>query len=314
MLSVYQNERLQGFAAEVSPDIIFAKTRQAGSAAPDIADLERRRMVFISEANENDKYNEANLRKLTGDDFVAYRGLYGKNQKALKNTAKIYTLFNHDIKPSGALEAYYRRLVFIPFGADFVDNPIPNTNQRQRRNNLHEVKEPWFKSAFFKLLVDGCVQWFKDEQGLMIPECIKDLVKAKKEACNIFQEFVDLCLVVKKIDPVKVEKEEGYVNKMIDKKYCIVNKQMMEYWKFWCDENGHVDSHGKAPGDKKFGQEMAKLGMNNSETVFNKYPKKFPRKPVRWYYATKLTDEFYTAYYDDTSPIPDSYSDKFWTE
>ena len=90
-------------------------------ASNDIARLKGTRFVSAMETEYGGKLAEAVIKRLTGDDVISARFLYGEFFDFLP-TFKIFMATNHKPKIGGMDNAIWRRIRMVPFEVSFPEN------------------------------------------------------------------------------------------------------------------------------------------------------------------------------------------------
>ena len=164
------------YGANTPTETFMQKRRD--SANNDIARLKGTRFVAATEGECNDKLAEAVVKRLTGNDTISARFLYGEFFEFIP-TFKIFMATNHKPKISGMDNAIWRRIKLIPFEVSF--------NERQRDPKLSEkLKEEL--PGILAWMVEGCLQW--QREGLGNPPAIMEATKEYRYEMSAIETFL----------------------------------------------------------------------------------------------------------------------------
>jgi putative DNA primase/helicase len=169
----------------------------------DVARLKGKRFVSAMESELGGRLAEAMVKRLTGDDVISARFLYGEYFE-FKPTFKIVMATNHKPKVGGMDEAIWRRLKLIPF-----EVTIPPEKQDRHLSEKLEKELP----GILAWMVEGCLLWLteglghvdvvdralKEYRGQMSAieafiesECIRD-INGRVKIADMYQAFVSWC-------------------------------------------------------------------------------------------------------------------------
>lgn len=139
-------------------------TAASNDIRSDLASLPGSRFIVASEGNQQDQFDEALVKLLTGEDVIRARFLY-QNEFEFRMTGKLWLQTNHLPRVKGSDWAIWRRLVVIPF----------NQTVRRSPHSLGKgpVCEPKLKahlveheaSGILNWILQGCRRWQKEGLG-----------------------------------------------------------------------------------------------------------------------------------------------------
>ena len=151
------------------------------SASNDIARLQGARFVSATEADIGGKLAEAIVKRLTGNDRISARFLYGEFFE-FKPTFKLFMATNHKPNVSGMDEAIWRRLKLIPFEVSIKAN--------ERDSKLPEKLAKEYE-GILAWMVEGCILWQKE--GLGDPPAVIEATKQYRYEMSAVESFLQDC-------------------------------------------------------------------------------------------------------------------------
>lgn len=146
----------------------------------ELALLQGRRIVVMSEINENARFDEAKLKQLTGGDTIAARFMRG-DFFAFTPSHLLWLAANHKPRVTAGGHSFWRRLRLIPFDARITD----------------EQKEDGMAARLAREEGPGIIQWALDgladyqQAGLRDPERVKAATAAYSDEEDHLGRFVD---------------------------------------------------------------------------------------------------------------------------
>ena len=155
--------------------------KKGDSSSNDIARLQGTRFVAAMEADIGGNLAEAVVKRLTGNDKIVARFLYGEYFE-YKPTFKIFMATNHKPKVIGMDEAIWRRLKLIPFEVKF--------NKTQQDPDLPEKLEKELP-GILAWMVEGCLLWQKE--GLGTPSAIIEANRKYRSEMSAIETFIEEC-------------------------------------------------------------------------------------------------------------------------
>jgi putative DNA primase/helicase len=190
------------YAAVALPDLLMAKRNE--SHPVEVADLFGARLVICSEVGAHRAFDEAMLKRLTGNEPLKARRMK-ENPWEFMPTFKIAIAANHEPKVRDDTDSTWDRLHKIPFLVR-VETPDKQLFGKLR-SELNGVLA-W--------AVRGCLAWQKD--GLGVPAAVQRATEEYRAAEDLIgQFFQDLCV----FDP------DAWVTK----------KELATAAKKWCEAN-----------------------------------------------------------------------------
>ena len=155
-------------------------TRGKGAINNDIARMKGARFVATTETEEGSKFNESEIKLLTGGDTITCRFLRQEFFE-YRPEFKIWISGNHKPVP-GDGHSIWRRLILIPFEV-IVD-------YAKQDKELHlKLKEEL--SGILNWAIEGCLEW--QEEGLKTPQKILDAISEYKSEMDRVLTWMDEC-------------------------------------------------------------------------------------------------------------------------
>lgn len=183
----------------------------------DIARMRGARFVTAVEAGEGKKFNEEVLKRLTGRDKVTARFLR-QEFFDFHPTCKLWFATNHKPMIREFSPAFWGRIRLIPFRLIIPEEErIPHYEK-----TLLEEKE-----GIFNWILEGYKRW--KEEGLKVPEDIKEATAQYKDQMDIMAEFIEECCIENRLAQATTKKLYGA-------------------YKDWCEENKEKEINKRAFG------------------------------------------------------------------
>ena len=239
-------DMLGDYSYEGNTNILTEKIKNG--ANPELAQINKKRMVVYKEFNDDDKLRLDVLKKLVDNKFINARGLYSSKTETKLEATNIMEV-NKRIKFSGKIagDSEARRLVDVLFESTFTDDPeiLKDTTRsyvykKDKRFKFTEFKEE-HRCALFKYIIDNAkneiyvpdivkartneyidknddlLNWFNDNYELTTEET--DIVKIK-DIFNLYKESDEYQALYKKERPnLSTFTEDIRSNKHLRSKY-----------------------------------------------------------------------------------------------
>jgi putative DNA primase/helicase len=172
-------------------------TKATGAINNDVARLKGARFVAATETQEHSKFNESELKQLTGGDTITARFLHQEFFQFLPEF-KLWISGNH--KPvSGDGYGIWRRLILIPFNVKFAKKDRDNKLTEKLKQELPGVLN-W--------AIAGCIKWQKE--GLKTPDAIQSAISEYKSEMDTVQQWIDDCWETNSATDSEIKSTELY--------------------------------------------------------------------------------------------------------
>lgn len=143
-------------------------------------ELMKRRFVVCSELNEDDEFNEARIKALTGGDTLTARALYSE-ATTFEPSHMIFAAGNHRPEvPSGGGYSFWRRFLMIDFDRTIApENIDPELQTKLTSEHATEVMN-W--------IIEGAVKF--QAEGITVPDKVKAATKDYEEQADPLGVFL----------------------------------------------------------------------------------------------------------------------------
>lgn len=207
-------------------------------ASPELETLVSKRIGILEETDQDDKFNESRLKKLTGCETINYRPLFSKELK-VDNYCKFIICTNN--KPNFDIddEALVRRIEYLPFEMKFVDIP-KKTNEKQKKNIKLDEE---LNNIFFSWCVNGSLNWYKNG---FIDTLLNNIKQQNLEEQNTIKLFLNECIE-------STELEEDFIPARV-----LYNDNYIP----WCKNNDY-----NYVSNKKFGEKLKEYNYNKKRVT-----------------------------------------------
>lgn len=182
---------LGDFAKAGSRDLLLdpGGRRAAGSASPHLADLQSRRLVYVSETREGGRLDTSQVKNIVGAETISARPLFGA-PISFTPTHVIWLLTNHRPAAPADDTALWDRLALIPFTQRFVE--FPDSDNEQKRDP--ELKQKLLDElpGILAWAVRGCMEW--QRVGLCPPDVVKMATQQYREDSDVISIWLaEMC-------------------------------------------------------------------------------------------------------------------------
>jgi putative DNA primase/helicase len=182
----------------------FLMTQQHSGHETEIARLAGARMVICSEVNEEDHFDEAKVKMLTGGDTLTARFMR-QDHFTFSPTHQLWLMGNHKPAVKSGGRSFWRRLRLIPFVHEVPEDKMVD--------DLQGILVGEHGPAILAWIVAGAVEYAKS--GLGDPEAVRAATKEYAADQDTITKFVaELCHVhVKtKVSDIRDEYERWCFN------------------------------------------------------------------------------------------------------
>jgi P4 family phage/plasmid primase-like protien len=162
-------------------------TRRNGSSHnQSLAEIEGKRMLFLSELDDDTPINEKNLKSITGGDKMKARRAYEAESRTFESIG-LPILLTNKLPCFSMDKAIWNRIMLFPFNAIFVDEPQTKQERKKDDGIEREIVEN-YREEVLLWLVFGAIQYLKE--GLKFPEDVRKATDKYHSHSNSVQGFI----------------------------------------------------------------------------------------------------------------------------
>lgn len=226
-----------------------ANKRTAGAASEDIARLKSKRFILVSESNEGERLNAAQIKALSAGDVVTARELF-KGSFDFSFTGKLWIATNHKPAISDHSKGLWRRVKLVPFAQNIADDKVI------KQDELHAMLRLEF-SGILNWAVQGCLDYIEHD-SLRTPPVIQAEIDAYKyEQDSIAQFLEEHCQTVAQGRTV-AQANGGYFNEL---DFRAMNSDVYARYRLHCKDNGEFPFK-----QKRFSQMLIEKGFKKGNS------------------------------------------------
>lgn len=172
-------DMLGDYARQVAADTLMVKSHNTGGPSEDIARLRGVRLAAASEAEDQRRFAESQIKHLTGCDTVVARFMF-KGSFEFTPNFKIWFAANHKPIIRGTDEAIWRRIRLIPYEVTIPDD-------EKDRELPQKLGAEW--PGILAWAVQGCLAW--QRHGLPMPRAVKDATAQYRSDSDTIRQWMD---------------------------------------------------------------------------------------------------------------------------
>jgi putative DNA primase/helicase len=201
----------------------------------DIARLRGTRFVTTTEVEEGRRIAEPLIKKITGNDQMTARFLYGEFFNFMP-TFKIWMATNHKPVIKGTDHGIWRRIKLIPFTTRIEEE---NQDKHLERKLMQEG------SGILNWLIEGAKRWC--DEGLKTPNVVVNATSEYRSEMDVIGNFIkERCI-----------QSDGA---------SIRARELFKCYQDWCDENNE-----HAVSERFFGLRLKELGIEQKRLGDGRY-------------------------------------------
>lgn len=167
-------------------------TRNSSGPSPDVLQLRGMCLAWINEAEENQRFALARLKKLTGGGFISARGLQDKAQTTWEQTHLPIMTTNELPKAKAEDAAFWQRAIIIRWELSFVPEP-KEAYERPADKDLEDKVKAEAQGVLARM-VRGAMEYLKE--GLRIPPKVQGWTRSQRmkwdDLGQFFEEWCEL--------------------------------------------------------------------------------------------------------------------------
>lgn len=222
---------LGGYATTAPAGFLMAKTHAAHET--EIARLAGARMVLCSEVNDEDRFDEARVKLLTGGDTLTARFMQ-QDHFTFTPTHQLWAMGNHQPHVRAGGRSFWRRLRLIPFQHEVPADEVID--------GLQDILADEHGPAVLAWIVEGAVAYHR--HGLQEPDVVKAATGEYANDQDTVARFLEEMCIIGGGDHVTIKVaavRTAYEN--------------------WCHETGDEPVSAKA-----FGLALRRAGIDSKRT------------------------------------------------
>lgn len=174
------SEMLGDYASKGRSDLLMQAQGERGAASPDVAALHGKRLVVISETDDNCAIAEAQVKAITSNEPIAARKLH-RDPFTFMPTHKTVLMTNHRPFVKGTDDGIWRRLNIVGFNEKMPeDKKDPHFREEKLRPELPGILA-W--------AIKGCFAWQRD--GLKPSPAVKVATDAYRAEMDFIAQWLD---------------------------------------------------------------------------------------------------------------------------
>lgn len=221
---------LGGYAKQADPLTFMATKYDGRGPRPDLVSLRGARFVPAIEVEEGQRFAEALVKTITGQDTVSTRDLYGKQFEFVPQF-KIWIAANHKPVIRGQDMGIWRRIRLIPFTEQISEGEMdPNLPDKL-------VAE---SDGILAWAIRGALRW--QEYGLQVPDAVTAATADYKAECDRLSSYLEEHTLTH--HDVRVRASDLY-----------------QSYKTWCEKNGE-----RCESMTAFGKRITERGIEKRVT------------------------------------------------
>jgi putative DNA primase/helicase len=221
---------LLGDYATATPTETFMK-KSGDQYTNDIARLRGTRFVTTTEAEQGRRLSEPLIKKITGNDQMTARFLYGEFFN-FTPTFKIFMATNHKPVIKGTDHGIWRRIKLIPFTTRIAE-------EKQDKHLEAKLREE--ASGILNWLLEGTVRW--RQEGLKTPRAVLLATDEYRGEMDVIGNFLKERCVQKKELTIRI-------------------RELYKAYADWCDENNE-----HAVSERFFTMRLKEIGFEQTRTA-----------------------------------------------
>jgi putative DNA primase/helicase len=208
------------YACAMDANSVLKQKRDSAAASGDIARLEGKRLVVVSEIEKGSRLQESFMKQASGNDSLVARSLY-QSEREFRPTHQFWFQTNYRPGFDSTDSGNKRRYIEIPFDNDLTTDPLVKFDSKVK---IRMRQNKTFLKAVLAWAVAGAVEWH--QHGLQIPESVQDATAALFAHNDFLSDFLkEMCIV--------------------DPQERVPVKAMWDAYRQWCEEQGEEPAQGR---------------------------------------------------------------------
>ncbi len=213
------------YAFKAARDLLTDEQKHSTS----VADLAGRRLVFVSESREGVRFDETQLKDLTGEKTITARKMR-ENNHSFETQAKIVLQSNHKPIVRGTDFGVWRRICLVPFAETITEDEKDTTLDGKLKAEADGI---------LRLLVAGCGEW--QQRGLKMPEAVVTATSEYRAGQDVLGQFIADCCIT-------APNAQGYATELYTR------------YVAWVTQVGE-----RAWSQRRFGEQLSERGLDRGK-------------------------------------------------
>jgi len=171
----------------ISKKIIVNDSRATSALNTEVEKLEQCRIAMTSEFDSKEKMNIKMIKEVSGGDDISLRGMR-ETERTIRPTANLFAITNEmpsmKIKNPKEQSAFFKRLIIIPFNAEFENNTDFEAEILSKRSQIltYIIKNGTVREKFN--ITDEMQTAVQDYQEDSTSDSFNDFIKARIVRCD----------------------------------------------------------------------------------------------------------------------------------
>lgn len=188
------------YGTTMRPDLLMYKHNGGGDNATlgAMARLKGARLIVTAETDERQKFDEAVIKNMTGEDEVVGKFLY-HNEFRFRLEGKVWFSTNHQPEVVGDDHGIWRRIKLLPFTEKFYDPNDPRYRNLFKKNPKLPRSDTMLKETLhgetegiLAWAVGGAVQWWnRGKPNLRIPLSVAKATDQYRSDTDLIGQFIN---------------------------------------------------------------------------------------------------------------------------
>jgi putative DNA primase/helicase len=225
---------LLGDYATATPTETFMK-KNGDQSTNDIARLRGTRFVTTTEAEQGRRLSEPLIKKITGNDRLTARFLYGEYFDFVP-TFKIFMATNHKPVIKGTDYGIWRRIKLIPFTTRIAE-------EQQDKHLEEKLKAE--ASGILNWILEGTSRWKREK--LKTPAIVLKATDEYKNEMDVIGNFIKECCLQNPESSIRI-------------------RELFKAYQDWCDQNRE-----HAVSERFLGLRLKEMGYEQKRTAEARY-------------------------------------------
>jgi putative DNA primase/helicase len=208
------------YACAMDANSALKQKRDSAAASGDIARLEGKRIVVVSEIEKGSRVQESFMKQASGNDALVARSLY-QSEREFRPTHQFWFQTNYRPGFDSTDSGNKRRYVEIPFDNDLKIDPQVKFDAKLK---IRMRQDAAFLKAVLAWCIQGCIEW--RQHGLDIPESVTNATAQLFAHNDFLRDFLsEMCIA----DPSER----------------VTVKDLQDAYKRWCEGQGEEPAQGR---------------------------------------------------------------------